>query len=147
MAHVSHIWTSPEKSSGRMDGHERATVLESHGLEGCAHGGRSAKRQILFASAEHLRSVGVEPGAIRENFTVEGVDVHTWSVGARVRVGETEFEITEECEPCHKMDALRPGLRAELEHKRGMLACVVRGGEVAVCYEVERLAGQLDLAS
>jgi MOSC domain-containing protein YiiM len=147
MAHVSHIWTSPGKSSGRMDGHDGATVLESHGLEGCAHGGRSAKRQILFASAEHLRSVGVEPGAIRENFTVEGVDVHTWPVGARVRVGETEFEITEECEPCHKMDALRPGLRAELEHRRGMLASVVRGGDVAVGDEVELVAGQLDLAS
>ena len=122
-----------------MDGRERVDVLESHGLEGCAHGGRSKNRQVLFASAEHLAGVGVAPGAIRENFTVEGVDVHTWPVGSRVRVGEAEFEITEECEPCHKMDALRPGLRAELEHKRGMLARVVRGGEVAVGDDVAEL--------
>jgi MOSC domain-containing protein YiiM len=35
------------------------------------------------------------------------------------------------------MDELRQGLRAELEGKRGMLAKVVAGGEVAVGDEIE----------
>jgi MOSC domain-containing protein YiiM len=139
MAHVESIWISPEKGSGRMEGRERVNVLERHGLEGCDHGGRSKKRQVLFASGEHLRAVGVEPGQIRENFTVEGADVEQWPVGQRVRVGDAEFEITEVCDPCHKMDALRPGLRAELEDRRGMLAKVVRGGEVAAGATVELL--------
>lgn len=147
MARITHIWTSPEKSSGRMDGHEQIAVIEGHGLERCEHGGRSAKRQVLFASAEHLRSLGVDPGAIRENFTVDGIDVHTWPVGQRVRVGSAEFEITEECEPCHKMDELRPGLREALEHKRGMLARVVSGGEVAVGDSVDVVADPVELAS
>jgi MOSC domain-containing protein YiiM len=37
------------------------------------------------------------------------------------------------------MDALRQGLRAELEGRRGMLARVVEPGEVAVGDEVELL--------
>jgi MOSC domain-containing protein YiiM len=37
------------------------------------------------------------------------------------------------------MDELRDGLRAELDGKRGMLARVVQGGEVAVGDEVELL--------
>jgi MOSC domain-containing protein YiiM len=37
------------------------------------------------------------------------------------------------------MDALREGLRAELEGKRGMLAHVVESGEVAVGDTVELL--------
>lgn len=115
-----------------MDGHEQANVVEGHGIEGCQHGGRGAKREVLFASAEHLRSVGVEPGEVRENLTVEGLDVQAWPVGQHVRVGEAEFEITEICDPCHKMDALRPGLQAELDNKRGMLARVVSGGAIAV---------------
>jgi MOSC domain-containing protein YiiM len=87
---------------------------------------------VLFVSKEHLDSVGVDPGAIRENITVEGDDVQGWPVGQRVRAGQAEFEITMVCDPCHRMDELRDGLRAELDGKRGMLARVVEGGEVAV---------------
>jgi MOSC domain-containing protein YiiM len=43
------------------------------------------------------------------------------------------------CDPCHRMDELRQGLRAELQGKRGMLARVVEGGEVAVGDEIELL--------
>jgi MOSC domain-containing protein YiiM len=83
--------------------------------------------------------VGVEPGAIRENITVEGDDVERWPIGQRVAVGEAEFEITMVCDPCHRMDELRPGLRAELEGKRGMLARVVKSGEVEVGDDVRLL--------
>jgi MOSC domain-containing protein YiiM len=43
------------------------------------------------------------------------------------------------CDPCHRMDELRDGLRAELEGKRGMLARIVESGEVAVGDSVELL--------
>ncbi len=94
---------------------------------------------MLFASKEHLESVGVEPGAVRENLTVEGADVQQWPIGQRVRAGEAVFEITMVCDPCHRMDELREGLRAEIDGKRGMLACVVESGEVAVGDPVELL--------
>ena len=81
-----------------MDGHERRQAIAGEGLEGCAHA-NPPKREVLFASLEHLESVGVEPGAIRENLTVDGADVQTWSVGQQVRVGEALFEITMVCDP------------------------------------------------
>ena len=139
MAHVSGLWTSPAKGSGRMDARDRVQAIEEHGLDGCAHARPRTKRQVLFASAEHLDALGVEPGRIRENFTVEGDDVHTWPVGQRVRIGEAEFEITMVCDPCHKMDEIRPGLQAELDGKRGMLARVTRTGEVAAGDPIELL--------
>jgi MOSC domain-containing protein YiiM len=119
-----------------MDGHERRLAIVGRGLEGCGHA-NPPKREVLFASSKHLEAVGVEPGAIRENLTVEGSDVQTWPVGQRVRVGDALFEITMVCDPCHRMDELRQGLRAELEGRRGMLARVVEGGEVAVGDEIE----------
>jgi MOSC domain-containing protein YiiM len=115
-----------------MDPHERVRALADHGLEGCAHARPGNKRQVLFASSEHLEAVGVDPGRIRENFTVAGEDVQAWPVGQRVRVGNAVFEITMVCDPCERMEAIRPGLRAELEGRRGMLARVVEEGEVAV---------------
>jgi MOSC domain-containing protein YiiM len=122
-----------------MDAHVRARAIADHGLDGCAHARPGGKRQVLFASSEHLEAVGVDPGRIRENFTVDGVDVHSWAVGQRLRIGEAVFEVTMVCDPCERMDAIRPGLQQELEGRRGMLARVLEGGEVAIGDEVEPL--------
>jgi MOSC domain-containing protein YiiM len=131
MPRIAAIWRSPAKRAP-MEPHERALALEGHGLEGCAHARAGTKRQVLFASAAHLDALDVQHGAIKENFTVDGADVHSWPVGQRVAVGDAEFEVTMECEPCERMEEIRPGLQQELEGRRGMLARVVRTGEVSV---------------
>ena len=131
MATVSGLFVSPERGSGRSEPRERVQAVADHGLEGCAHA-NPPRREVLLASREHLDAVGVEPGAIRENVTVEGADVQTWPVGQQVRVGAALLEITMVCEPCHRMDDLRSGLRSLLEDRRGMLAHVVEGGEIAL---------------
>jgi MOSC domain-containing protein YiiM len=138
VASIAGIFTSPARKSGRSVGHERLRAIAGQGMEGCAHA-NPPRREVLFASLEHLESVDVEPGEIRENLTVEGADVQQWPVGQRVRVGEAVFEITMVCDPCQRMDELRQGLRAALDDKRGMLARVVESGEVAVGDEVELL--------
>jgi MOSC domain-containing protein YiiM len=120
-----------------MDSHERALAVADHGLEGCAHARPGGKRQVLFASSEHLEAVGVDPGRIRENLTVSGADVQEWPVGQRVRAGGALFEVTMVCDPCERMDAIRPGLRGELDGRRGMLAKVIEQGEVTVGDAVE----------
>src|SRR6186997_218435 len=139
MAKIVGVWTSPARKSGVSEGHERRQVIAGQGLEGCAHA-NPPKREVLFVSAEHLESVGVEPGAIRENLTVQGTDVEQWPIGQRVKVGdEAVFEITMVCDPCHRMDELRDGLREELQGKRGMLARIVESGEGAGGGEIELL--------
>ena len=138
MATVAGIWVSPARRSD-MTPLERVQAIAGHGLEGCAHA-RPPKREVLFASAEHLAAVGVEPGRIRENLTVDGADVQRWPLGQRVQAGGAVFEITIVCDPCSRMDDLRPGLRAELEGRRGMLARVVESGEVVVGDEIRLLA-------
>ena len=138
MANVSGLFTSPARGSGTSQAHERVRAIEDFGLEGCAHA-NPPRREVLLASEEHLDTVGVAPGAIRENVTVAGADVQTWPVGQRVRVGQAILEITMVCDPCHRMDELRDGLRAEIDGKRGMLAHVVEGGEIALGDAIELL--------
>lgn len=138
IAIVSGLFVSPGKGSGLSTSVERARAVAGHGFEGCAHAGRE-RREVLFASAEHLEAVGVAPGAIRENVTVAGADVQAWEIGQRVRAGSAVFEVTMVCDPCHKMDALREGLRAELDGRRGMLGVVVEGGALAVGDELSLL--------
>ena len=139
MATITGIWTSPARNSGRMERHDRVRALADHGLEGCAHARPGGKRQVLFASSEHLEAVGVEPGRIRENFTVDDADVQAWPLGQRLRAGTAVFEVTMVCDPCERMDAIRPGLRIELEGRRGMLARVLEDGEVALGDPLELL--------
>lgn len=136
MATVAGLFVSPERGSGRSESREQVTAIPDHGLEGCAHA-NPPRREVLLASKEHLDALEVEPGAIRENITVDGEDVHAWPVGQRVQVGGALLEITMVCDPCARMDELRPGLRAEIDGKRGMLAHVVEGGQIALGDPIE----------
>lgn len=138
MATVSGLFVSPERGSGRSEPRERVIAIADYGLDGCAHA-RPPRRDVLLVSREHLDAVGVEPGAIRENVTVDGADIQAWRIGQRVQVGGAVLEITMVCEPCHRMDELRDGLRALLEDRRGMLAHVVEGGEIGLGDPVELL--------
>jgi MOSC domain-containing protein YiiM len=130
------IWRAPARRVP-MERLDEATVVED-GLEGCAHR-RAGKRSILFVAADDLASLDLEPGIVRENFTVSGDEVMRWPVGQRVAVGEAEFEISLVCDPCNLMEEIRPGLQAELEGKRGMLASVVRTGTVRMGDDVRPL--------
>jgi MOSC domain-containing protein YiiM len=140
MATVVGLFVSPARGSGRSEPRERVRAIENEGLEGCAHA-NPPRREVLLTSKEHLDAVGVEPGAIRENVTVDGVDVHEWPVGQRVRVGDALLEITMVCDPCSRMDELRPGLRAEIDGRRGMLAHIVETGDIALGDDVSLVVG------
>ena len=130
MAELVGIWRSP-KRRGRMEPLESARVFENEGVEGCAHR-RGGKRNVLFVAAEDLEALDVEPGAVKENFTVRGADVMGWPVGQRLGIGDAEFEISMICDPCELMETIRPGLLAEIDGRRGMLARVLKSGQVAV---------------
>jgi MOSC domain-containing protein YiiM len=110
-----------------------ANLVEGLGIEGDKHASAASKRQVLLADKEALDAVGVLPGTIKENVTVEGVDVMQLPAGSRVRLGRSAvLEITAICEPCFRMDEIREGLKQELEGRRGMVSRVVRGGTISI---------------
>ena len=122
---------------GDMESRESAHVIEDLGIEGDRYaikrGFNRAKRQVLMMDKETIDLLGLNPGTVRENITTEGMDIYSLAPGQKVRIGaEVELEITELCNPCERMDAVRPGLKDELEGRRGMLTRVTRGGDIAV---------------
>jgi MOSC domain-containing protein YiiM len=137
MAELVGIWRSPRRREA-METLGTARVYENEGVEGCAHR-RGGKRNVLFVAAEDLEALGVEPGAVKENFTVRGAEVMKWPVGQRLVIGEAEFEISMVCDPCELMETIRPGLLAEIDGRRGMLARVTKTGDVAVGDELQLL--------
>ena len=110
-----------------------AHLVQGVGISGDKHASAASKRQVLLADKEALDAVSVLPGTIKENVTLEGVDVMRLPAGTRLRLGRSVvLEITAICEPCFRMDEIRDGLRAELEGRRGMLSRVLSGGSISV---------------
>jgi MOSC domain-containing protein YiiM len=108
------------------------------GLEGDRHAGRhGGKRQVLLAESGDLREVGVAPGDLREQVTVELPGLMSLGQGTRLWVGDAVLELTGPCEPCthigehvgvHDPEAFR----RDLVGRRGMLARVVGEGTIRV---------------
>ena len=120
-----------------MEQKESLRAVARLGLEGDRHAKRGSARQVLLMDEETLAAFGLSAGRVRENITTRGVDLKALAVGTRLRVGTAEYEITQTCAPCEFIDDIRPGLRAEMEGRRGMLARVVEGGEMRVGDAVE----------
>ena len=112
-----------------MDFREQVTAVTGLGLDGDRHASADTIRQVLLMDREVLDSFDLKPGMVRENVTVSGLAIHQLSEGQRVRIGdEVVLEITGHCEPCGRMDEIRPGLRESLDMQRGMLTRVLEGG-------------------
>ena len=114
-----------------------ALALEDVGLEGCAHARPQGKRQVLLMDRETLDLFELAPGIVRENVTTEGLDVNGLVTGERLQIGEVELQVSAVCDPCEQIEALRPGLQAAMQGRRGMLCKVVRGGLLRRGDEIE----------
>lgn len=129
MARVTHLFRAPKKRAA-MEELVEAMAVEDAGLEGCAHARPQSKRQVLLMDEETLAAFGLVPGIVRENVTTEGLDVNGLAVGQRLRIGGVELQVSLVCDPCQQIEALRPGLQAAMQGKRGMLCKVLRGGKI-----------------
>ena len=112
---------------------QEANVLSGLGLEGDRSAFEGSVRQVLFMDKETLDEFGLDPGQVKENITTAGLDLSQTKKGEVFFIGdEVTMEIVGECEPCGKMDALQPGLMEKIDHRRGMLAMVINGGQIKV---------------
>ena len=112
---------------------DEATAIAGLGLEGDRSAYEGNTRQVLLVDKEILDGAGLQPGQVKENITVTGMDLTQNKAGQVVAIGsDVTLELVGECEACSKMDAIRMGLKDELDGKRGMLAMVKSGGTIKV---------------
>ncbi|WP_230293433.1 MOSC domain-containing protein [Croceicoccus sp. Ery5] len=101
------------------------------------------KRQVSLIAAEDwaaaLSDLELDEDAIewwqrRANLLVEGVALPRRE-GARIHIGETlVIEAVQECDPCSRMEEIRPGLKAALtpDWRGGVLGRVLVDGTIRV---------------
>ena len=128
---------------------DRVAVTVAEGVRGDFRGARASlkpdrKRQVTLIEADGVSAAIAEAGApvqwsdCRRNLLVDGLRIPR-RAGTQVQIGASLLvEITDECDPCERMDALHEGLRAALtpDWRGGFLARVIEDGEIAVGDEV-----------
>ncbi|OLE14021.1 MAG: hypothetical protein AUG93_00265 [Armatimonadetes bacterium 13_1_20CM_4_65_7] len=110
----------------------RAKALVDLGLEGDVHGKKKAgsRRQVLIVDRATLEALGLRPGDLREQITVEFPALETLPSGTLLCVGEVTCELTGPCEPCtHIGQSLgvpdTVAFQQALQGRRGQLARIV----------------------
>jgi MOSC domain-containing protein YiiM len=111
---------------------ERATAIENKGIDGDRHSLPGNRRAVLLMEQEVLDLFGLSPGDVREQVTVRGLELTKLVDGSRLQIGEALFEVAGPCDPCERMDEVKPGLQQELEGRRGRFVKVIRGGVFGV---------------
>jgi MOSC domain-containing protein YiiM len=132
-------------------GHVSVTATE--GVHGCIRGAlastkKTRKRQVSIIEAESWAAAMEDLGiaehdrlpwhARRANLLVEGLRLPR-EAGTVIAIGASlRMEVTVETEPCERMDALLPGLKAALmpDWRGGVCGRVLTDGEIAVGDEV-----------
>lgn len=127
--------------------HGQVTLAE--GLHGdfrsaLASGKGTRKRQLSLIEGDSWRAALADAGCTadwfesRRNLLVEGLRLPR-EAGARIAIGASlVLEVTCECDPCERMDALHEGLRAAMtpDWRGGVLARVISEGPIALDDEV-----------
>ncbi len=125
--HIARVKGTPS------DPVQEATAISGLGLEGDRSAYEGNLRQVLFVDKEILDGAGLAPGQVKENITVTGLNVAETKPGQIFTIGDSiTLEAVGDCEACSKMDAIRLGLKDQLQGKRGMLAKVINGGSIKI---------------
>jgi MOSC domain-containing protein YiiM len=111
---------------------QQASLLADCGIEGDRHARPGNHRSVLLMRLEDLEAFGLAPGDVREQITVHELDLNGLEGGTRLRVGGALLELGGPCAPCARMDELKPGLRQDIDGRRGRFARVIEPGEIAV---------------
>lgn len=122
---------------------DRATITPERGVEGDCKGrfkpGGRNRRQVTLIERRDWETATAALGVDlpwsdrRANILVDGIDLPQLP-GTVLRIGDVRLVVMVECDPCHRMDALAPGLQQALrdDWRGGVCTRVLTGGEIAI---------------
>lgn len=128
---------------GPMEVIDTAIVTLEGGVEGDVRGrikpGGRGRRQVTLIERADWDAALAEIGRTipwqerRANLLVEDFDLPQIP-GTRLRIGTVLLQITMECDPCHRMDAIADGLQAALtpDWRGGVCTRVIEGGTIRI---------------
>ena len=115
-----------------------------HGIVGDAHAGDWHRQISLLAeeSVDTMRAIcpiELDAGIFAENINTRGIELKTLPVGTRLRVGETELEVTQIGKECHNDCEIRRTAGRCVMPTDGIFAVVIKEGRVQAGDKIEVL--------
>ena len=144
MASVVSVNISEKKGEQKHPVPEISLKLR-HGIVGDAHAGDWHRQISLLAeeSVDTMRSacpIPLDSGVFAENINTRGLDLKNLPVGTRLRIGETEVEVTQIGKKCHNDCAIKRAVGKCVMPTEGIFAVVVKEGTVRAGDEIEVLS-------
>ncbi|MDD3719317.1 MAG: MOSC domain-containing protein [Actinomycetota bacterium] len=142
---VIAVCTSPEKHVQK-EAAEQVRLVVEKGIEGDAHYGFGHRQVSLLAdeSVDKMRAKGLSdlrPGDFGENLVTRGVDLLSFAVGDRIRVGdEVVLEVTQIGKECVNRCAIYYAAGDCIMPREGIFARVIAGGTVKPGDDIEVIA-------
>ena len=123
---------------------DQVEVSVEHGLAGDFRGAQKGRQVTVLSQAAWQRACS-ELGADlpwttrRANLFVEGLEFGANDLGKTLRIGEVELIVSEETDPCSRMDEQHAGLTAALvpDWRGGVCCDVIAPGAIKVGDPVE----------
>lgn len=103
------------------------------GIEGDSHAHRAKRAVVIVDRSAHV-ALGLQPGDLREQITVEGLPgVTTLAPGTELRVGALTLRVNGEAAPCTHIGEMLGvddvlGFQASLASRRGAECTVIAAG-------------------
>ncbi len=143
MAEVTAVNISREKGV-RKESVPYIDLKLRHGIVGDAHAGDWHRQISLLAdeSVDTMRKacpIELDAGIFAENINTRGITLKTLPVGTRLRVGETELEVTQIGKQCHNDCAIKKATGKCVMPTEGIFAIVVKEGRVRAGDAIEVL--------
>lgn len=121
---------------------EKGYFKVEHGLEGDAHAG-NWHRQVSLLAQESIDKLDKEKikglcvGVFAENITTEGIILYELPVGTKLKIGETEMEVTQIGKECHTGCAIRNLVGDCVMPREGIFTKVLKEGWIKAGDEIE----------
>ena len=132
------------RSRAEMESIDSAQVTVDNGIVGDFRGPQRGRQVTILSEAAWQKTcaeVNTELPwtARRANLLVDGIEFDESYLGRTIRIGEVELRVTEETNPCSRMDEHHQGLTAALTSDwRGGICCdVVNPGTINIGDQVE----------
>ncbi|WP_461204679.1 MOSC domain-containing protein [Clostridium sp. DL1XJH146] len=112
---------------------EKGYFIEDHGLEGDAHAGKGIRQVSLLGqeSVDKMKAQGAQGlcvGKFAENLTTEGIVLYELPIGTKVKIGETEMEVTKIGKECHAGCEIRNLVGDCIMPREGIFTKVLKSG-------------------
>lgn len=104
----------------------------NHGIEGDINAEPISPRQVLIVRHEDIANLSIQPGELRENIVIQGIEIDKFIPGSLLNFESgAAIRLTFYCEPCKRIAHLVESLKS-IQAKRGILGVVIKSGQIKV---------------